>query len=688
MRIGIDIGGTFTDAVAVASDGSIMVAKTPSTADDPARGVLDSLRLLAARFAISIEELYERTDLLIHGTTVATNILAERRGAHVGLICTRGFRDVLELREGTKANRYNLHTEFPQPLIERPQRIEVTERTLWDGAISVPLDESDCLRGLEALRKQDVDAVVVAFLHSHANPTHELHVRELVSRMGWDVYTVLSHEILAKEGEYDRCSTAAVNAYVGPKLERYLSSLQARLTAAGARFPIMIMQSTGGLLPIADSGKYAVGCVTSGPAGGAMAAAMYARLGQHSQVVAYDTGGTTSDISVIEGGSPLERSRTDLGEIKIAVPAIDIQVLALGGGSIARIDSGGILALGPRSAGSSPGPACYGRGGELPTLTDANLALGYLSAETFLGGRMSLSRDASRDAIERHIAAPLGISIEKASLAMNRLASSRIAEGVRVSTLRRGMDPRELTLLSFGGAGGVHVSAVRRELNIPLALVPREASVFSALGFLAADVRMDAQHPLGKLLTDTDATELDDVFAKLTQRMQTKLATCGFQPETSRVDCYLDCRYQRQISTVEVILPRDKLSTEDLRRTIQRTFESRYLQYFGHIHASEAPVIETCRVAAYGMVSGPTPQLDTAANNGVARPTHFKDARKIFVGEWLEVPVYWRDELAEGTTLSGPALIESATTTVLLEHGDQGVVDEFSSLRITRRDAA
>lgn len=688
MRIGIDIGGTFTDAVAVANDGSIMVAKTPSTADDPARGVLDSLQLLADRFAISLTELYERTELLIHGTTVATNILAERKGAHVGMICTEGFRDVLELREGTKTNRYNLHSIFPQPLIQRPQRIEVTERTLWSGAIAIPLDEADCLRALEALRQQSVEAVVVGFLHSHANPAHELRVRELVQSMNWDVYTVLSHEILAKEGEYDRCSTAAVNAYVGPKLERYLVSLQARLTAAGARFPIMIMQSTGGLLPIADSGKYAVGCVTSGPAGGAMAAAMYARLGRHPRVVAYDTGGTTSDISLIEAGSPLERSKTDLGEIKIAIPSIDIQVLALGGGSIARIDAGGILALGPDSAGSTPGPACYLRGGKLPTLTDANVVLGYLSGDTFLGGRMSLSRDAALEAIEQHVARPLGISVEKASLAMNRLASSRIAEGVRVSTLRRGMDPRELALLSFGGAGGVHVSAVARELSIPLALVPREASVFSALGFLAADVRMDAQHPFGKLLTDTDTGELETVFQNLRQRMLTKLAACGFGPNTSKVLCYVDCRYQRQISTLEIPLPDNASAATDLRLGIHESFESRYRQYFGHVHESESPVIETCRVAAYGLVSGATPKPSTTERNSLARPANFTGSRKIFVGEWIDVPVLWRDELTVGVVWTGPVLIESTTTTVLLEEGHQAVLDEFDSLQIIRKDAA
>ncbi|GAA4322689.1 hydantoinase/oxoprolinase family protein [Pigmentiphaga soli] len=684
MRIGIDIGGTFTDAVAVADDGTIVVAKTPSTPEDPAEGVLEGLALLAERFGIAPRELYARTELLIHGTTVATNSLAERKGARVGIITTQGFRDVLELREGTKADRYDLHSEFPQPLSHRPSRLEVPERVLWNGEVATPLDETAARHALATLRDQGVEAVVACFLHSHVNPAHERRVRELVHEMGWPVYTVLSHEILASEGEYDRFSTASVNAYVGPRLERYLASLQARLARAGAGFPLMIMQSTGGLLPVAQAGRYAVGCVTSGPAGGAMATALHARLGRRRRVVAYDTGGTTTDISLIEDGAPAERRKTDLGDIKIAIPSIDIQVVSLGGGSIARIDAGGILTLGPDSAGARPGPACYGRGGEQPTLTDANLVLGYLSGDTFLGGRMPLSSDLARQAIERHVAGPLGLSAEQASLAIHRLASSRIAEGLRVSTLRRGLDPRELALLSFGGAGGVHVSAVARDLSIPEAIVPREASVFSALGFLSADVRFDAQHPFGRALDDADAGELARIFGELEARMGERLAQCGFEPGRRRIACYLDCRYRRQISTLEIPLAEEALRGDAPRDWIARQFEARYRQYFGHVHAGEAPVIETCRVAAYGLVAAASPARGQGAGvHAPRRPAAFTGRRKVFAGEWTEVPVFWFDELAAGVRIQGPALVESPTTTVLLQAGDTGRMDEFGSLQLT-----
>ena len=311
MRIGVDIGGTFTDLVAVDSNGGIVTTKTLSTPEDPSEGVALGLLLLADRLDMTPSAMYASTELMIHGTTVATNTLAQRNGAHVGLLTTAGFRDILELREGTKSGRYDLHSPFPQPLIRRPDRLEVVERLRHDGRVEVPLDEAQVISQIQALRKRGVEAVVVGLLHSHINPAHELRVRALIEQQDWQVYTVLSHEILGSEGEYDRFSTAAVNAYVGPRLDRYLGRLEERLREAGARFPLLIMQSTGGLLPALEAARYAVGCVTSGPAGGATATALYARLLGVNRVVAYDTGGTTTDISLIDEGKPQERRKTE-----------------------------------------------------------------------------------------------------------------------------------------------------------------------------------------------------------------------------------------------------------------------------------------------------------------------------------------------------------------------------------------
>jgi len=707
MRIGVDIGGTFTDLVAVDSNGGIVTTKTLSTPDDPSEGVAHGLLLLADRLGMTPSDMYANTELMIHGTTVATNTLAQRNGAHVGLLTTSGFRDVLELREGTKSGRYDLHSPFPQPLIRRPDRLEVIERLRHDGRVEVALDEAQVLRQIQALRKRGVEAVVVGLLHSHINPAHELRVRELIQQQDWQVYTVLSHEILGSEGEYDRFSTAAVNAYVGPRLDRYLGRLEARLREAGARFPLLIMQSTGGLLPALEAARYAVGCVTSGPAGGATATALYARLLGVHRVVAYDTGGTTTDISLIDEGKPQERRKTELEDIKIAVPSIDIQVVALGGGSIARLDAGGILTLGPDSAGAMPGPACYGRGGERVTLTDANLVLGYLSPTTFLGGRMKLDLERAKTVIREQLAEPLGLSVEAASLAVNALASSRIAAAVRTTALRRGLDPRELSLLSFGGAGGLHTAAVANELSIPNALVPREASVFSALGFLAADVRLDAQKPFGKLLPDISAEVLEATFQALESQLRDRMAAGNFDgatqeraekgdkagPAASAADVvqfkrFVDCRYRRQISTLELNVPEDvgARAPEDW---ILAPFEAKYRQYYGHVHANESPYIETCRVSAYRLIaSGGTPQPSDHGAGDLPAPADFARTRRVFTGEWIDVPGLWFDELREGARIVGPALVESTTTTVFVPEGSVASIDPFGSLAIQQEQSA
>lgn len=681
MRIGIDIGGTFTDVVGVDVRGSITTVKSLSTPRDPSQGVLDGLELLAGRLQKTLGELLAQTELLIHGTTVATNCLAERRGARVGMITTAGFRDLLELRDGTKASRYDLHAAYPQPLVARPDRIEVAERVRFDGTVQTRLDEDAVLKALSELRNRDVEAVVVGFLHAHVNPAHELRVRELLESTGWRVYTVLSHEILNSEGEYDRFSTAAVNAYVGPRLNGYFSRFENRMREAGATFPIMIMQSTGGLLPIDQAGAYAVGCVTSGPAGGAMASALYARLMDAPLVVTYDTGGTTTDISLIEAGTPLERRKTEHEELKIAVPSIDISVVPLGGGSIARLDSGGILTLGPQSAGADPGPACYARGGILPTLTDANLVLGLLSPKTFLGGRMGLSMELARAAVET-LARPLALSIERTALAIHALANVRIAESVRTATLKKGMDPRDMTLLSFGGAGGVHAASVASELSIGRVVIPREASVFSALGFLSADVRLDEQLPIGAQLGADAIPRVLAALDKLKALAARRLEACGFGPERSRLTLFVDCRYKRQTSTLEVAIPAD-VADADLAELIRQSFSQRYQQYFGHIHADEEPFIDVCRVSAYGVV-GQNNRLDEggSAGNSLPRPGGFSETRDIFMDGWSTVSAHWFDELLVGTKIRGPAIIESATTAILVPSFVVASVDRLGSLVI------
>jgi N-methylhydantoinase A len=678
MRIGVDIGGTFTDLACIDGAGALHTAKTPSTPDDPSRGVMEALALLAETMNFALPDLLSATELFLHGSTVATNLVVERKGASLGLITTQGFRDVIELRDGSKQNRYDIRSPFPQPLIRRPQRLEVVERVNARGEIETPLDEDAVRTAIAGLRDAGVEGLVVFFINAHRNGAQERRVRELVEASGWAPFISLSHEVLSREGEYDRISTAAVNAYVGPGLGGYLERLAVRLAESGLTAPLLVMQSTGGVLPLDHAVRHAVGSVTSGPAGGAMAGALFARLGEESHLVTYDMGGTSTDICLIEGGVPLERQETQLDEVKIAVSALDISALGAGGGSIAWIDPGGILALGPHSAGAVPGPACYGRGGALPTLSDANLVLGLIAPDTFLGGRLALDRDLAAKAVQRHVAEPLGLSVEDAALAVNALASARIAEGIRANTVRRGLDPREFTIFSFGGAGGLHAAAVALELEFPRAIVPREASVLSALGFLAADVRHDYQRAYGRRMLDLTTADLRELFAALEAEACAVLTGEGFAPDQMRFERYAYCRYVRQVYTVPVALP--DLDKGDDIGWLADDYEAAYSGLYQHLHERDAIIVDTCRLVAFGAL--PSLELPQGENAGNDLEAAKRGSRRVYFGEWLETPSYWFEELTPGMRLNGPALIDSESTTVVLPPDIAAEVDSYGSLII------
>lgn len=552
----------------------------------------------------------------------------------------------------------------------------------WDGSVEKVLDEDAVRAVLRDLRAQGVEAVVVGFLNAHRNPRHELRVRELIAEGGWQSYVSLGHEILGQEGEYDRLSSAAVNSYVGPGLERYLNNLATRLREAGLRIPVMAMQSTGGALPVDQSVRNAVGALASGPAGGAMAGAFFARQVAEARMVTYDMGGTSTDICLIEAGRPLERQKTDFGDVKVVAPTLDVTALGAGGGSIARIDRGGILDLGPESAGSRPGPACYVQGGELPTLTDANVVLGYISPDTFLGGRMKLSRERALAVIGKHIAGPLGLSVEDASYAINVLANARIAEGIRAATVRRGRDPRDCALFSFGGAGGVHADMVGRELLIPRIIIPREASVLSALGFLSSDVRHDFSAPVGKAVPRLRTGELKTVFDALETQGRALLAAEGFPADRVRYARMLDCRYHRQVFSVEVLVDDTDLDAADYDWLV-RKFEQSYRALYQHSHDNVAGFVDTCRIAAFG--TQPALALKERPSGGPDPSPGYRGTRRVYLGAWTDAPVYWFDDLMPGMVLQGPALVDSASTSVLVLAGSTASIDHLGSIQITRR---
>lgn len=677
MLIGVDVGGTFTDLV-LADEAGLAFHKAPSTPDDPSRGVVDALAGIAAERGKSLDDLLAGTSVFIHGTTVATNILVQRNGARLGLITSAGFRDLIELRDGSRGNRYALRRAAPEPIVERPLRLEVRERCGPEGEMLVPLDAEEVDRAVAVLKSAGVQGVVVCFLHAHKNPTHEIAVRAAIERAageGWSPFVSLSHEVLSRQGEYDRLSTALVNAYVGPGLKTYLDHLYEQLAARGIRVPIFVMQSAGGVLPIGPAARRAVGAVTSGPAGGAMAGALFARANDVAHLVTYDTGGTTTDICVIENGRPVERERTELADLRITAPAIEVNPIGIGGGSIAHVDASGILAVGPRSAGAVPGPACFGKGGKRATLTDANLVLGLISPSTFLGGRMALCLEAAQAAIRADVAEPLGLSVPEAAYAVHVLATSGITEGIRLATVRRGRDPRDVTLMSFGGAGGLHANGVVRELHIPKVIVPRMASVLSAVGFLAADIRQDMQATIDRPLRDMGPGEMAAILDDLERRGRALLAESGVGARDIHVERSLECRYARQVHGIPVMIGESCDPT-----VLEGAFTRAYRDLYRHTHENDPGIVDTCRVSVFGAL--PKLALPEQAA-GVPDPSSaHRGRREVYLGAWRKLDVYWFDDLACGMRVEGAAIVESASTTILIEAGSTATVDRFGSLVI------
>ncbi|PYO50139.1 MAG: 5-oxoprolinase, partial [Candidatus Rokuibacteriota bacterium] len=485
-RIGIDVGGTFTDLAAVDETGRVVIAKCASTPRDQSEGLMEGLGLLAVECGTDLVGLLKSTERIVHGTTVATNALLERKGAKVGLLTTEGHRDVIEMREGLKDDRYNVRMPPPVPLVPRARRLGVRERVAADGRVTVPLAPQSLAAALSTLARVKVDAVAVCYLHAYRNPRHERLTAQALARRLRGVYVSLSSLVLPQIKEYERVWTTVVNAYVGPALARYLNALRTRLAARGYRGDVLIMQSHGGVAPIRESARLAAGAVLSGPAGGIAAGRYAARLletppgaGQAGDLITFDMGGTSTDIALLQRGEPALTGEKTVGIAKVALPSLDIHTLGAGGGSIARVDAGGILHVGPESAGADPGPACYGKGGDRATVTDANVVLGFLDPGNFLGGRIALDRRAAEVAVDR-VARALGTERLAAAEGIAKVVDTNMAEGIKIVSVRRGVDPRKFTLVAFGGAAGLQVTEVARLLEIRRVVIPNVAAVLSA----------------------------------------------------------------------------------------------------------------------------------------------------------------------------------------------------------------
>ena len=675
LKIGIDVGGTFTDLVAVNDAGQSTLAKVASTPDDPSIGVLAGLDSLAEILRLSRADLLAQTERIVHGTTVATNALLEHKGAKVGLLTTEGHRDVIEMREGLKDDRYNLRMPPPVQLVPRALRFGVKERMRADGRIETPLDRVSLDAAIAELKRAKVEAVAVCYLHAYRDPRHERETAVALAEAMPEAYVSLSSDVFPQIKEFDRVSTTVVNAYVGPSLSRYLHRLEQRLLEAGYRGPTLIIQSHGGVAPIAEAARLAAGGVLSGPAGGVAGSRYATRLLDSDNLIPFDMGGTSTDICLIVDGEPALVSGRGIGGHRLALNSLDIVSLGAGGGSIGRVDAGGILHVGPQSAGAQPGPACYGRGGTEPTVTDANLVLGYLDPAHFLGGASKLDAAAAEAALDQ-LAAKLKVDRIAAAEGVHRVVNTNMAEGIRLVSVRRGVDPRKFALLSFGGAAGLHVTDVARQLDLTRVVVPRVAAVLSAWGMLATDLRFEVSRTHIGDTARLDGAGIKRLFAEMEKEGLARLRASFDGPV--RVQRTVEMRYGEQIFEITVPLDDIDWDADDPLPQIVQRFHDRHEALYTYALREQDAVLVNARAAVIGVLPG-VPQEPVRPATKAASPA---GERRIWLRGWTQVPVFDFDALAPAQAIAGPAIVESAMTTVLLRPGNLAKVTPHGWLDI------
>lgn len=664
--IGIDVGGTFTDIVVSATDEHTITAKAASSPRDQSDGVLDGIALAAHTLGLDTAALLAATGRIVHGTTVATNALLEGKAARVGMLTTEGHRDVVEMREGLKPERYNLRMAPPEPLVPRRLRLPVRERMRADGSVEIPLDPASLDRAIAALADADVQAVAVCFLHAWQNPAHEQQAAAAVRARLQHAYVTTSSDVLPQIKEFERFSTTVANAAVGPVIDKYLNRLRDRLAAAGFRGELLVILSHGGVASVSEAIRLAAGTALSGPAGGVAAAVELARQGIARDLIAFDMGGTSTDIALVRDGQPALSGGKTVGDARIALPALDIVTLGAGGGSIGKIDRSGLLAVGPESAGADPGPACYGQGGSAATVTDANLVLGYLDPANFLGGRRRLD-DAAATAAVHAVAQLLGVTPVEAAAGMHRLVNTRMADGVRVATVRRGVDPRGYTLLAFGGAAGLHVTAVAAELRIRRVVVPVAAPVLSAWGMLNTDLRVELTRSQSQT-SGIDPDALRAAFAAMEQQGRARLAWFDGEVLVRRS---ADMRYGEQVFEIPVTLDGIDLQAAAVAGEIEAAFHQAHEALYTYALHDQDVVLVNARISVIGRL----PPAAAASGAARAEPAAPVRSRRVFLDGWTAVPVFAFAALAAGQVIAGPAVVESDTTTVLLRPGNHARYD-------------
>jgi N-methylhydantoinase A len=679
-RVGFDVGGTFTDFVLHTASGDLLTAKRLTTYPDPTDACLPGLDELLAAHGVAWSDVTQA----VHGTTLGSNIVIERKARGVGLLTTRGFRDVLIIGREKRYQVYDLQIEKPAPLLPRRLIGEVTERVLADGSVRTPLDEADARRAVRELVAGGVHTLAVCLLHAYVNPAHEQRLAQIVAEEAPQVAVTLSHEVSPTFREYERTSTTVVNAYVMTALRAYMRALQAALATRGYPGRLFVMQSSGGVATADAMERYPVRMIESGPAAGALMAALYGEVTGNPDLVAFDMGGTTAKLALIEKGRPFTTTAFELHRVHGAagsglpmnIQAIDLVEIGAGGGSIARVELG-VVAVGPESASSTPGPACYNRGGQEPTVTDADLVLGYLNPRYFAGGTMELNLGAAARAIEERVARPLGLSLEEAAWGIHTIVNSNMELATRVVSIERGRDPRALSLVAFGGSGPVHGCRLARALGIPRVILPAAAGVAAAIGLLAAELRFDVARTFVRRLDAVDAAQVAAMYGDMAAQAVAVVRESAVTGEIVTVRS-VDARYVGQGYELTVPVPSGPLDAGALEK-VRRAFDDVYAARYGYASPREPVEVVTWKLSAVGGAPRVTLPKATGRRGDLAR----KATRRAYFPEtrgYVDCPVFDRYALGPGLALAGPAIVEERESTTVLPPGALATVDDYANL--------
>lgn len=680
LRIAVDIGGTFTDMAAFdEATGKLLFGKALSTHGQLVNGIQATLD--------SADIDVRNGQLFLHGSTIAINTLLERNGANTALLITEGFRDIYEIGRVNRPDAYNLFFNKHQPLVKRSLRFEVAERLRADGSLHKPLDEGAVRELARELKGQNVEAVAVLLLHSYRNPAHEQRVKQILQEELPGAFVSASHELSQEYREFERVSTVVANAYVGPRVSEYLGQLETHLADKGFGGDFYVVQSTGGLFPIEHARVGCVRMLESGPAAGVIGAqAICAQLGM-GDAIAFDMGGTTAKAGVISEGRPLTTGSALIGgyerALPIQIPMMDIHEVGTGGGSIARVETGNALRVGPQSAGSIPGPVAYGRGGKEPTVTDANLVLGRLDADNFLGGELKLDLEGCKRQMAERVAGPLGLDPTEAADGILRIAVTQMSHAVKAVTTERGLDAGSFTMVVYGGAGPLHASAIAREIGIRKVLIPYAPGYFSAYGMLFSDLRYDYVRSVFRKLNDVSFEEIEAAYKTMEDEGRAALAQSGVKADGVVIERAADMRYVGQEHAVTVDLPMAFFAGKD-RSAIKQQFDELHKVRYGTSAPKEPADLVSLRVTVLGIMKKP-PKHSVDEGSSTPEKAAVRAVKPVYFrsGGWADTPVYKRDRLRAGNVISGPALIEEHASTTVMQPGDEMRVDELGNLQIS-----